>query len=176
MHGKPCEGARMRQRCAKELWPNEAADTIDCVAEEERRILTTTHSSSSMESSVHSNSAFCGSGCGASELLPGRLEASELPGRLDAVESGISAAEASQLGVRAEERKEGPEQKSRQVGWTCIDVGMQRRKKNFMPPRVVAAKSCSCRWGPCPRPIPRLACLFSFFLFWWRRAVLPSLP
>ena len=25
-------------------------------------------------------------------------------------------------------------------------------------------KSCSCRWGPCPRPIPRLACLFSFFL------------
>lgn len=140
MHGKPCEGARMRQRCAKELWPNEAADTIDCVAEEERRILTTTHSSSSMESSVHSNSAFCGSGCGASELLPGRLEASELPGRLDAVESGISAAEASQLGVRAEERKEGPEQKSRQVGWTCIDVGMQRRKKNLPSPEHLRRK------------------------------------
>lgn len=97
MRGKPCEGARMRQRCAKELWPNEAADTIDCAAEEERRILMTTHSSSSMESSVHSNSAFCGSGCGASELLPGRLEASELPGRLDAVESGISAAERAEI-------------------------------------------------------------------------------
>ena len=25
-------------------------------------------------------------------------------------------------------------------------------------------QSCSCRWGPCPRPIPRLGCLFSFFL------------
>ena len=31
-------------------------------------------------------------------------------------------------------------------------------------PLIVLPKSCSCRWGPCPRPIPRLACLFSFFL------------
>ena len=96
----------MRQRCAKELWPNEEAATIESrlrVGEEERRILMTTQSSSSMESSVHSNSAFCGSGCGASELLPGRLEASELPGRLDAVESGISA----NL-ERVEQRSEGP--------------------------------------------------------------------
>lgn len=118
MRGKPCEGARMRQRCAKELWPNEAADTIDCAAEEERRILMTTHSSSSMESSVHSNSAFCGSGCGASELLPGRLEASELPGRLDAVESGISAAERAEI-------KAGRLDLHR-----CRDA--QPRKKNFI--------------------------------------------
>ena len=31
-------------------------------------------------------------------------------------------------------------------------------------PLIVLPKSCSCKWGPCPRPIPRLACLFSFFL------------
>ena len=28
---------------------------------------------------------------------------------------------------------------------------------------IVLPRSCSCRWGPCPSPIPRLICLFSFF-------------
>ena len=28
---------------------------------------------------------------------------------------------------------------------------------------IVLPRSCSCRWGPCPRPIPPLGCLFSFF-------------
>ena len=56
-----------------------------------------------------------------------------------------------------------------------VDVGVHRaprcepvvslvRSRRAPPvPLVVLPKSCSCRWGPCPRPIPRLACLFSFF-------------
>ena len=31
------------------------------------------------------------------------------------------------------------------------------RKKNPPVPLIVLPKSCSCRWGPCPRPIPRLS-------------------
>ena len=57
-----------------------------------------------------------------------------------------------------------------------VDVGVHRaprcepvvslvRSRRAPPvPLIVLPKSCSCRWGPCPRPIPRLACLFSFFL------------
>ena len=30
---------------------------------------------------------------------------------------------------------------------------------------IVLPRSCSCRWGPCPSPTPRLVCLFSFFSF-----------
>ena len=61
-----------------------------------------------------------------------------------------------------------------------VDVGVHRaprcepvvslvRSRRAPPvPLIVLPKSCSCRWGPCPRPIPRLACLFSFFLwFFW---------
>ena len=110
----------MRQRCAKELWPNEAAATIESglrVAEEERRILMTTKSSSSMESSVHSNSAFCGWGCGASEL----------PGRLDAVESGISAAEGSKWSGPSEKRGAQAEIKAGPVG-LCIDRDATRER------------------------------------------------
>ena len=58
-----------------------------------------------------------------------------------------------------------------------VDVGVHRaprcepvvslvRSRRAPPvPLIVLPKSCSCRWGPCPRPIPRLACLFSFFSF-----------
>ena len=57
-----------------------------------------------------------------------------------------------------------------------VDVGVHRaprcepvvslvRSRRAPPvPLIVLPKSCSCRWGPCPRPIPRLAWLFSFFL------------
>ena len=58
-----------------------------------------------------------------------------------------------------------------------VDVGVHRaprcepvvslvRSRRAPPvPLIVLPKSCSCRCGPCPRPIPRLACLFSFFLY-----------
>ena len=43
-------------------------------------------------------------------------------------------------------------------------VSLVRSRRAPPVPLIVFPKSCSCRWGPCPRPIPRLACLFSFFL------------
>ena len=42
-------------------------------------------------------------------------------------------------------------------------VSLVRSRRAPPVPLIVLPKSCSCRWGPCPRPIPRLACLFSFF-------------
>ena len=44
-------------------------------------------------------------------------------------------------------------------------VSLVRSRRAPPVPLIVLPKSCSCRWGPCPRPIPCLACLFSFFLF-----------
>ena len=44
-------------------------------------------------------------------------------------------------------------------------VSLVRSRRAPPVPLIVLPKSCSCRWGPCPRPIPRLACLFSFFLY-----------
>ena len=42
-------------------------------------------------------------------------------------------------------------------------------------PLIVLPKSCSCRWGPCPPPIPRLGCVFCFFLsFYTGHGTTPS--
>ena len=30
---------------------------------------------------------------------------------------------------------------------------------------IVLTRSCSCRWGPCPSPTPRLACPFYLFIY-----------
>ena len=43
-------------------------------------------------------------------------------------------------------------------------VSLVRSRRAPPVPLIVLPKSCSCRWGPCPRPIPRLAsCFLSFF-------------
>ena len=35
---------------------------------------------------------------------------------------------------------------------------------------IVLTRSCSCRWGPCPSPTPRLACPFYLFIYGKRTA------